>query len=305
MIRNQIAVLAVCALVALSACNKKPAEETRGERDGGGKRGGAAAGGPSTVKVAVVERKLMPRSLSVVAVLQGRQQAEVYSKVLGRIAFRGPAEGEPIKQGQLLFRVDRSDPGETFLNVPIVSPLTGWVGLWHVTDVGEQITTQEPVVTVVDDTELKATVFLPANDWLTVNRQTAVTVQVGAEARPGRVTGVARAAAAASGRGSITVITSNTKRDWRSGLSASITFALEPRDRILVPALALTITDQGTFIYIAEGGKAKRVVVTFAVFDSDTVEITSGVEPGSQIIVAGTGLIGDGSPIKVLDNPRS
>ena len=64
---------------------------------------------------------------------------------------------------------------------------------------------------------------------------------------------------------------------------------------------SLTITDKGAFVYIAEGDTARRVPVTFRLVDGDTVEILSGLEPASKVVVAGANLLGDKSQIRIID----
>jgi multidrug efflux pump subunit AcrA (membrane-fusion protein) len=276
-----------------------------GERAEGGRGGGGASGrgggGPQPVRVAQVERRLAPRLVAAVAPLAGRKQADVFSKVTGRIASIGPREGAPVKQGDVLFRVDRSDPGEVFLNTPVQSPLTGWIGRWAVTNVGEQVTPSAPVVTVVDDEQLKAVIYLPASDWVDVKPDTKITAALGEETREARIETIARAADPATGRGSVTVVIDNPKRDWRAGVFAKLTLALDPRERILISSASLVITDQGAYVYVADGEVARRVRVEFRLIDGDTVEITKGLEANTQVVVAGVNLLGDQSAIKIVN----
>lgn len=320
------AMLTTWGAVQAPAQDAKPAEPPApgAEGKGRGKRGGgdgAAAGsgsggapgsgsgrggrgrdsGPVVVRVESAAKKLVPRVTRVVALLQGRKQADVYSKVTGRIASLGPNEGEAVKQGQTLFRVDRADPGESFLDTPVLSPLTGWVGRWHVQNVGEQVTAAAAVATVVDDQALRATAQLPAGDWLAVSKGIKVKAILAAETRDAQILTVARAADPISGRGSVTVEIDNPKRDWRAGLYATLAFELDPRERMLISATSLIITDKGSFVYVVDGETAKRVPVTYDVYDSDTVEILTGIDANVQVVSAGANLLGDKSPIRIAD----
>ncbi len=277
--------------------------KARGDGKGSGSgSGGRRDAGPSPVRVSPAVSRVSPREVKVVAMLNGRRQADVFSKVTGRISTLGPSEGEVVRQGSVLFRVDRSDPGETYLNTPVVSPISGWIGRWRVTNVGEQVTPADPVVTIVDDVALRAIVNLPASDWVLVKRDTKVFAVLGGEKRSATIQTIAVSADPASGRGGVTIEISNPKRDWRVGMFATVDLSLEPRKRMLISASSLTITDKGTFVYVADGEVARRLPVKYAVIDSDTVEILEGLEESAQVISAGGNLIGDGSPIKVLTN---
>jgi multidrug efflux pump subunit AcrA (membrane-fusion protein) len=290
---------ALAVLAATLAVGQASAQDNaKGEKGGGRKRDQ----GPTPVRVTPAASSVTPRDVSIIAMLNGRRQADVYSKVVGRVTTLGPAEGERVTQGQLLFRIDRSDPGETYLNTPVVSPLTGWIGRWRVTNVGEQVSTTDPVVTVVDDVALRSIVNLPASDWLLVKKDTKVVAELGGEKRPATIQTISVSADPASGRGSVTIEIPNPNRDWRVGMFATVTLSLQPKKRMLLSASSLTITDKGTFVYIADGEIAHRVPVKYNVIDSDTVEITSGLAENAQVISAGGNLIGDGSPIKVLSD---
>lgn len=298
----------------VAAPDEKPSGgegEGKGKGEGRGKgegkpregKGKGKDSGPVSVRVDPAESKVAPRQLAVIGLLAGRKQADVYSKVTGRLASIGPAEGEAVKQGQTLFRVERADPGESFLDAPVVSPLTGWIGRWKVQNAGEQVTPTDAVVTVLDDLALRVTAQLPSRDWLAVKKDTKVAVRLNGEERAGTVAGVAQSADPASGRGSVTVEIPNPKRDWRAGLYATLRFELDPKERLLVAANALVITDQGSYLYIADGDIARRLPVTYDVYDSDTVEIVSGLTAGARVISAGTNLLGDKTPIKVAGAP--
>ncbi|MBF0442155.1 MAG: HlyD family efflux transporter periplasmic adaptor subunit, partial [Oligoflexales bacterium] len=175
------------------------------------------------VTITKAELKNTPRLITVVSSLYGIKQVDVYSKFAGRISDMGPKEGDRISSGQILFRVDRNDPGESFLNAPIVSPIDGWIGKWAITDIGEQISPADPILTVVDDTSLRAIIYLPLDSWIQLKKETSITVKVAGEERPGKIVVVARSADSASGRGSAIIEIPNKNRTWRAGMVARIT----------------------------------------------------------------------------------
>lgn len=290
-------------LLGAGGCHSAVAQEKKDGKGGKGGRGGR--GGPVAVKVVEVKKAVTPRPVEVIAALVGRAQADVYSRYTGRVTQIGAKEGDAVKANEVLLRVDRSDPGESFLNAPIVSPISGWLGRWSVTNVGEQVTPQDPVATVVDDRALRARLSLPASDWLEVNAKTPVTVTVGEETRPAKILTIARSAESDTGRGSVLVEVDNTKHDWRVGVPARVRFAVGERPRLILTAMALSVTDQGAFVYVAENGVARRQVVKFVLMDSDTVEIVEGLKDHDLVIVAGTNLLSDKAQIKIAGEPEA
>jgi multidrug efflux pump subunit AcrA (membrane-fusion protein) len=269
-----------------------------------GKEGGGPGDRPKSIAVRVqnVESQNLPETVEVVGVFVGRKQADVYSRVPGKLSYIGPSEGRSVKEGEVLFRVDRSDPGESFLATPIASPITGWVGRWLVTSIGAQVTAQEAVVSVVDDEALKTSVMLPTGQWLKVSTTTPVRIRVDGEIRSARVIGIARAAEATASRGTVTVEISNSEHKWKAGMVALVAFDVDIKPRIVVPASALAITDQGPFVFVVQDGKASRVAVKFTVIDIDRVEILEGVATGAQLIIEGINQVSDGLAVKIVDD---
>ncbi len=287
--------IGILAILVVSGCEKAK-EAVKG-------RGGGRSG-PAAVKTVVVTTKPLPRKIDAVSILKGRKQAEVYSRVAGKVASTGPAEGTKVKAGDVLVRIDRSDPGESFLATPIISPISGWVGRWMVSSIGEQVTAQEPVVIIVDDEVLHAAVMLPTTEWLQVTNETPVKVRVAQEVRAGKVTRISRAAEAASGRGAVHIEVENHDHRWKAGMVAGISLDLDTKPRIVIPATALAITDKGAFVFVAQDDKAKRLPVNFVVIDNDQVEIIDGLAEGSQLITEGVSQVGDASPIKIVETPK-
>ena len=321
--RQRRTTLAACVMaLALAGVSRHAVADGSGDGSGSGEKIGHGSGsgsgagsragkggrdtGPIAVRVETAVKRVAPRVVSVVAALTGRRQADVYTKVLGRISAFGPGEGDPVKAGETLFRIDRSDPGETFLNSPVLSPIAGWVGRWHFTNVGEQVSPSDAVVTIVDDTALRAQVFLPTNDWLLVKKDTKVTAVIAGEKRVASILTIAQSADPASGRGSLTIEIANPKRDWRAGLYATLSVELDPKERMLVGSAGMSITDQGSYLYIVDESSgapiARRVAVTFDVVNSDTVEILSGLQNDAKVISAGSNLLGDKSPVKIVSD---
>jgi multidrug efflux pump subunit AcrA (membrane-fusion protein) len=265
------------------------------------KRGRNEKAAPAVITESVLE-KVIPRSLTVVATLQGIAQVDVYSKFMGRLSYMGPKEGEKVARGALLFRVDRSDPGESFLSAPVESPIAGWVGRWNAANLGEQLSTTQPVVSIVDDTALRTTVYLPLDSWMLLRKDTKVRVKMNNEEREAKIITIARLAEAGSGRGSAEIEIDNQDRSWRAGMVVKVTLDLDPRQRIVISAKGLSITDQGAFVYVVADGKAQRKKVRFEVVDADSVEILEGLKEKDQLIVSGVNQVSDGRPVKIISN---
>ena len=82
---------------------------------------------------------------------------------------------------------------------------------------------------------------------------------------------------------------------------ANVAFDLEPKKRLVIPAVALSITDQGNFVFVVKENKAKRTRVQFNVIDNDRIEILEGLNEQDQVITEGTSQVGDDADVKVME----
>jgi multidrug efflux pump subunit AcrA (membrane-fusion protein) len=272
------------------------------------KKGGRPERGPAVVKTVSAQKRSAARTSESAVALVGRKQTNVYSKVAGRVTGIAVAEGQPVRAGQTLFRVDRSEPGESYLSVPVTSPIGGWIGRWNVTE-GTQVSTQDAVVLVVDDQKLIANIYLPVQEWVQVRLNSKVTIKVDALMRPAKVLTIARAAEAGSGRGGLTVELNNEDHAFKSGVVALATLELDTRERLLLPASALRISDQGAAVFKVNEGKAQRVKVSYSLFNNDLVEVHSGINENDRIVSVGAHQLFDGAEVKEdnaveVDQPR-
>jgi HlyD family secretion protein len=73
----------------------------------------------------------------------------------------------------------------------------------------------------------------------------------------------------------------------------------EKRQALTVPAACLGRNEQGTFVWLAMGGKAERRRVTVGIRDGDRAEITSGLSGTEEVICSGKDALRDGQPVIV------
>ena len=71
----------------------------------------------------------------------------------------------------------------------------------------------------------------------------------------------------------------------------------EHKDAVLVPRAAVVREAEETAVFVANGDKAERKVVTIGLEDDEHVEIKSGIKAGDQVIVKGQAGLPDGATI--------
>jgi multidrug efflux pump subunit AcrA (membrane-fusion protein) len=73
--------------------------------------------------------------------------------------------------------------------------------------------------------------------------------------------------------------------------------AEEHKNVVLVPAEAVIREADGTAVFVANGDKAERRVVTLGLTDGEHAEIKSGIKAGEPVIVKGQAGLPDGAKI--------
>ena len=100
--------LAAAAIGAVAACS--PGEATSASTPPASGRGGGAGGGgaaPVPVTIASVVEKSMPVEIRVIGTAEAYSTVAIRSQITGQLTAVNFAEGDDVKQGQLLFSLDR------------------------------------------------------------------------------------------------------------------------------------------------------------------------------------------------------
>lgn len=70
------------------------------------------------------------------------------------------------------------------------------------------------------------------------------------------------------------------------------------KDAVVVPAGAIQISNDRSYVFALEGDKVRRVEVRTGVDGGDWLEVTSGLKPGDRIVTAGMDVLSDGNTVK-------
>jgi RND family efflux transporter MFP subunit len=160
-------------------------------------------------------------------------------------------------------------------------------------------TASDPVIRVVDPKRLEVTASVPIPD--------APRVIVGAAGHMKNPAGegeislrvVSRPAAVDQGTATVPIRMAFAASDVAPvGTPVQVTIdAEEHKNVVLVPAAAVLKEADETAVFVANGDKAERRVVTLGLSDTEHVEIKSGIKAGEPVIVKGQAGLPDGAKI--------
>lgn len=159
----------------------------------------------------------------------------------------------------------------------------------------------DPVLRVVDPRRLEVTASVPIPDVTRIVVGAAGELRHASGAPPNALKVISRPATVDPGTATVPIRLSFAVPDLAPiGTPVVVTInAEEHRGVVLVPAAAVMREADETAVFIANGDKAERRVVTLGLADGTHVEITSGVKAGEPVIVKGQAGLPDGATISV------
>jgi RND family efflux transporter MFP subunit len=203
----------------------------------------------------------------------------------------------------------------TLSNTIIMSPVDGFVGKRFL-DPGAFANTNTPVVSVVDISRVRMVANLVERDVRRVPTGTGANVEVDAfpgEKFRGRVSRVAPVFDPATRTAEIEIEVPNPGFRLKPGMYARVQLTVDQRaDALTVPRSALIAIDgkSGVFIAVkpegaqpaargneASGMTARFLPVETGIRDGESIEITSGLRDGAEVITTGAGGLKDGDRI--------
>jgi membrane fusion protein (multidrug efflux system) len=222
--------------------------------------------------------------------------------------FASQADYDTAKSTLAKAELDRRDRGRDLNNTVIKAPLAGVVTQRFV-DPGAFVTNGAQVAEITDFSTLVARVYVPEKelDRLAVGQVAEVVGKAAADRKgTGTIKRIAPIVDATTGTVKLTIALPEAlaggPKGFLPGMYAEVTMTTEVRENVpLVPKPALVREDELTFVFVAEGDRAKKVRITTGLADDDFVEVTEGLEVGARIIVAGQSGLKDGGLITEVD----
>ncbi|MEC4683326.1 MAG: efflux RND transporter periplasmic adaptor subunit [Nitrospirota bacterium] len=200
----------------------------------------------------------------------------------------------------------------------IVAPFNGYI-FNRMVDPGATIpattaalsANSNPLFTVVDTHIVKIVVNIPERDIRYIQVGLPINVMVDAypgEVFPGKVTRMNPSLDTQTRTLAIEIDMPNPKEILKPGMFAKVTLHLDThRDVPLVPKRAFITRQKKTYLYVVDSGIARKRLVTIGIIGRRHAEITSGLSPGDQVVVAGQEHLEDGDHVQttLLNGPDS
>lgn len=256
------------------------------------------------VYVQKVTRGVMQTTLKISGNILASQQAEIYSRVPGKLISNLAEEGDYVRDGQEIALIDRDEIGVSFSTAIVKSTING-VLLKHYMDPGAKVSPMAPVATVGNIRKVKAVINLPENDFVKIKRGTNAYISVDAypgRKFPGEVSLVSPEIDLMSRTGKVEILIDNREQALKPGMFGQVDILLAHHSGVIVIPRSAVIEDgdvKKAFLY--DNGKTKERVLATGLYDDDNIEVIKGLEAGETLIIEGQHKLKNDDAVRIVE----
>lgn len=186
----------------------------------------------------------------------------------------------------------------------ITSPVDGTVSVKNV-EVGEQVSTSSNLFTIVQPSSLNVSVNVPEQMIGSITPGTAALITLDGQssnAIQGKVSHISPAMDSVS-RAYPVQIDISQNQIIKPGMTVTVQFnGLKSQPGIIIPVQAVVETSQGSEVFTINNDVAQMHLIQLGAVNSDKAVVTSGLNAGENIVIAGQDLISDGSKVRVVQS---
>lgn len=312
--KNTLIIISIAAVVLLAALVGINISKKKGGSGGPGMTGKGGFGGGrgnTTFTVRSVEAKAETLTDYVITngEVQSQSAVEVFPSMGGKVAQINVMLGSHVNRGDVIAKVDPSEPGTRYALSPVEAPISGSI-VSSPMKVGTKVTTNSAITMIGDVDNLQ--VSAPVPERFVAELKTGLKAEVTLEAYPGvvftatvsRVSPVVDATTRTK-----EIILNFDKKDSRvnAGMFAKIKlYTTKYADKLVVPADAVVTNDNGaSYLFVVNDNctVSRREVETGKSVDS-LIQVTDNLVAGERVVYEGMLSLSDGAKVNDLANPK-
>jgi len=255
------------------------------------------------VKASKAFRMDITKTLNLSGDILGKEVVNVFSQVPGKVMEILVKEGQFVKKGQVLFKVDRDIVGMEYMPAVVESPLTGYVGTVMV-DRGMSISPQTPLAQVVTMNQVEAVAQLIEEQINMV--QIGMKARIRVDAYPntyfyGTVYRKNAVLDAASRTQEVRILIDNPELKLRHGMFADIQIQMgSAKNAVVIPVDSLLSDSLGNYyVYKVVDNKAFKQSIKPGFSLKNVTEVLSGINEGDVVVTLGKENVGHGDKLMV------
>lgn len=184
----------------------------------------------------------------------------------------------------------------------VIAPVSGMLASLNASE-GSYLSAGYPVAVISDAEQMKITVYVSEAlvPKLTVGDAAHVSVASAGTEFAGVVRSIEQTANLQTKLYAVVLSVPSDVTGLISGMFADVTFYTETASAaVTVPSEAVLTANGEQYVFIAEGGTAKRVAITTGLNGEGVTEVLSGLSEGQQVVVVGQQYLSDGDAVRVV-----
>jgi membrane fusion protein (multidrug efflux system) len=299
-----ISIIAVIAVIAVAVYAVKTVKS--GSTSGFSKGKTRTAQTTFAVKTETAAVKTLRDYVSASGDVEAQSSIQVFSDMGGKVVNVSVSLGSPVQKGQIIARIDPSEPGSKYALSPVTAPISGSIVTTPLKN-GTKVTTSSVITTIGDVSNLQVNTDIPERyvALLKIGLQADVTL----EAYPGVVfpASVSRISPVVNdtSRTKAIILTFN-KHDDRinAGMFAKITlYTQEYSGAVTISGDAVQTKNGKTCAFVVTAdNKAEQREIKLGNSVDGVYQILSGINAGEKVVIAGASTLSDGVTVKDITN---
>lgn len=299
--------LTVAAVVIINAT--KNTENTGGPGKGGGRGRGGTGNTIFTVRSAEAVKKTLNDYVITNGEVESQSAVEVFPSMGGKVQQINVLLGSQVKKGDVIAKIDPSEPGTKYALSPVEAPISGSIVSIPL-KVGTKVTTNSAVTMIGDIDNLQISASVP--ERYVSELKTGLKAEITVEAYPdvifmatvSRVSPVVDAATRTK-----QVIMNFDKKDSRvnAGMFAKVKlYTSKYSGKLVVPSDAIiTNDDDVSYLFVVNDDYtvSRRTVKTGKAIDG-MIQVTDNLMAGERVVYEGMLSLSDGANVNDLAKPK-
>lgn len=299
--------LTVAAVVIINAT--KNTENAGGPGKGGSRGRGGAGNTIFTVRSAEAVKKTLNDYVITNGEVESQSAVEVFPSMGGKVQQINVLLGSQVKKGDVIAKIDPSEPGTKYALSPVEAPISGSIVSTPL-KVGTKVTTNSAVTMIGDIDNLQISASVP--ERYVSELKTGLKAEITVEAYPdvifmatvSRVSPVVDAATRTK-----QVIMNFDKKDSRvnAGMFAKVKlYTSKYSGKLVVPSDAIiTNDDDVSYLFVVNDDYtvSRRIVKTGKAIDG-MIQVTDNLMAGERVVYEGMLSLSDGANVNDLAKPK-
>lgn len=188
----------------------------------------------------------------------------------------------------------------------IRAPFSGYVSLRNIST-GAIVQAGSEIATISDLSRIKLDFTVPETMLSAVREGQGVEARAAAfpdRVFSGRIESIDPVINPQTRAATVRAILPNDDRKLLPGMLLTVGIVSAARESLAVPELAVVGEGERSFVFVVDGGVARRVAVRTGIRDGLKIEILEGLKPGQRVVTEGVVKLTDGQKVRLADGPR-